>query len=182
MKYIATSPETEPLTLDDVKMHLRTLPGNDAEDTSIIMPLITAAREYCENITGRALATQIIKAYPDEFKPVIRLPHPPIISVESVKYTDENGTKTMDTNEYVVDDENIAFINIPTYKSRSLDPIEITYTAGYEVLPSSVRQAMLLLIGHWYFNREAVVVGAVTSVELQISVDRLLNQYKVWWF
>lgn len=36
-----------------------------------------------------------------------------------------------------------------------------------------VTQSILLLIGHWYANREAVVTGAVPSA-IQLGVDRLL--------
>lgn len=59
---IATAPTVEPVTLADVKVYLRTITGDTTEDAAIITPLITAAREYCENITGRALAAQTIEA------------------------------------------------------------------------------------------------------------------------
>ena len=36
-----------------------------------------------------------------------------------------------------------------------------------------VEQAVLLLVGHWYANREAVVSG-VTSTTVPLAVDRLL--------
>ena len=36
-----------------------------------------------------------------------------------------------------------------------------------------VEQAVLLLVGHWYANREAVVTG-VTSMAVPLAVDRLL--------
>ncbi|CAB5583348.1 Phage gp6-like head-tail connector protein [Pseudomonas putida] len=40
-------------------------------------------------------------------------------------------------------------------------------------LTSDVEQAVLLLVGHWYANREAVVIGTSAS-EVPLAVDRLL--------
>lgn len=40
-------------------------------------------------------------------------------------------------------------------------------------------QAMKLLVGHWYANREAAVVGA-TATELPIAVEWLLKPLVKW--
>ncbi|HDL8117429.1 TPA: phage gp6-like head-tail connector protein [Yersinia enterocolitica] len=39
--------------------------------------------------------------------------------------------------------------------------------------------AILLLIGHWYTNREATVIG-VTSKQLEFTVDSLLQPYRIY--
>lgn len=50
---------------------------------------------------------------------------------------------------------------------------------GTPVLPEQmgftpdVEQAVLLLVGHWYANREAVVTGTI-STAIPLAVDRLL--------
>ena len=181
MKYSVTVTGTEPITLADAKAFLKTLPGDTSEDAAVITPLITAAREYCEKVTGRALVAQTVIAYPEVFQKVMRLPRPPITSVTSVEYTDTDGTEAA-LEDYTADDENIAFDSIPSFVPAALNPIAITYAAGYAAIPKTIRQAMLLLMGHWYNNREAVVVGPVTSVEVQLAVDRLLKQWKVWWY
>jgi hypothetical protein len=40
-------------------------------------------------------------------------------------------------------------------------------------LTRDVEQAILLLVGHWYSNREAVVMGGAPSA-VPLAVDRLL--------
>ncbi|MBY5942774.1 head-tail connector protein [Halomonas sp. DP5N14-9] len=47
------------------------------------------------------------------------------------------------------------------------------------VMDGSVRTAMLLLIGHWYENREAVVVGTITS-EVPMAVEALIQPYRIY--
>jgi len=42
----------------------------------------------------------------------------------------------------------------------------------------SIRAAMKLLVSHWYENREAVVVGTITS-QLPLAVERLLWSHRV---
>ena len=40
-------------------------------------------------------------------------------------------------------------------------------------LTPDVEQAILLLVGHWYANREAVVIGTIAS-DIPLAVERLL--------
>lgn len=43
-------------------------------------------------------------------------------------------------------------------------------------MPSALRQAILLLVGHWYENREDVVIGTITS-QVPRAVESLLFRY-----
>lgn len=45
------------------------------------------------------------------------------------------------------------------------------------VLDDDLTTAMLLLISHWFENREAVVIGTITS-ELPMAVDALIKPYQ----
>lgn len=162
--------------------------GEAAED-ALLTSLITVAREYCEGYLWRALATQTIEAYPARFPccNCIELPRPPLQSVTSIQYKDSSGTETTMTEgtDYIVDaDSNVGRIVLPNGKlwpvaSYPVNPIKIVYVAGYckeNPIPLSIKQAMLLLIGHWYANREAV--GAVGGA-VDFSVKSLLCAYKV---
>ncbi|MBY6102304.1 head-tail connector protein [Marinobacter nauticus] len=49
------------------------------------------------------------------------------------------------------------------------------------VLDDDITAAMLLLIGHWYVNRESVVVGSITA-EVPMAVDALICPYRHFYF
>jgi len=173
---VSVPPTTELLTLTEVKAHV--LPA-DASDDTYITDAIKDAREYCEGKTGRALAAQTIKAYPNHFECTMRLPREPIVSITSVKYTDYDGVETtMSATNYVLNEAagTLAFKELPTFNPRISKPIEITYVAGYTILPRVIRRAMMILIAFWYENRG--------DKDLPDNVERsvliLLNDKKVF--
>ena len=156
------------LSLADVKKHLRLLPNDTSEDT-LIEPLITASLEYCEDETGQAFATETIQVTADAALE-IQLPRTPVTSVTRVMVGGE------ETEDYTVDSfDRVTFPEI-------VEDIVITYTAGMAELPLSIRQAMLLLIAHWYENREAVAIGSIASVQPKLGVAELIRHERRWWF
>lgn len=181
---VVAPPDAEPVRLEEVKTHLRLIPNDDTEDEDILRPLITTAREYCENVTGRALAVQTLAAYPAANQRAVTLPRPPLLEVVGVTAHLADGTETeLDATAYAVDRlAGVVWLQTLPDGLRAIHPVQITYRAGYEKLPATLRQAILLLVGHWYENREAVEVGAIASVEVGHSVRALIHQYKVWWF
>ncbi len=164
--------------------------GADAEDT-LIEGLITAAREVCEAHTNRAFVTQTWTLYLADWPNTdcIRLPKGNLQSVESFTYTDSAGTVntlTEDT-DYLVDTySEPGRLLLPyggTWPSTTLspsNPIAIEFVCGYgdvaSNVPKSIKQAILLLVGHWYEHREAVLTGA-TSKEIEFAVKALLAPY-----
>lgn len=189
---ISSAPDVEPLTVADVKLHLRLT--SDTTEDALITGLITAAREYCENYTGRAFATQTVALYLDSFpaEDYIELPLSPLQSVTSVVYKNSAGTETTMTvtTDYIVDSYSpvgrvvLAYGKTwPDFTAYPVNPITITYKAGYTTLPKALRQAMLLLIGLWYENREneIPVIGGQYS-KPEIAARALMDQYRFrWW-
>ena len=99
MKFkVITAVATEPITRAEAKLHLGLddMSGSHPDD-AIIDALITAAREYGEQYTKRALAQQTLEAsldaFPDSDDDRIDLPRAPVASITSVKYTDTSGTE-----------------------------------------------------------------------------------------
>lgn len=181
LKYkVTTIPTIEPITASEAKLHCRI---TDSADDAKIAELITAAREYAETVTGQALAAQTITAVCDSF-PIgdrIRLPIGPIVTLTSAIYTDETGSETNFTADLAVDDfsEKPELVLKPgkSWPSAALypvNPIKIIYTAG--AAPSKkTKSAMLLLIGHWYENREEVIAGQ-ESFTVPFAAEALLQQ------
>jgi uncharacterized phiE125 gp8 family phage protein len=108
----------------------------------------------------------------------ILVPRPPLISVSSITYVDGNGTtQTLSAAAYKVDTDSEPGRITPAYgycwptTRAEINAIAITYVAGYATraaVPASIKQAMLLLIGHWYENREAVgQVGGTVAMAVE---------------
>lgn len=188
---LITGPGIEPVSLPEAKLHLRV--DGDDDDTAIMSQLM-AARRWAEQAAWRAFITQTWELTMDAFPGTdrIELPRPPLQSVTSVKYTIDAGTEyTYASSNYIVDTDNepgrIVLKSTSSWPSDSLYPVNgvrIRFVAGYgddaEDVPEHFRQAVLLLLGHWYENREQVVVSGAVPKELPLGVEALLmiDQYR----
>jgi uncharacterized phiE125 gp8 family phage protein len=180
---LVTPPAEEPVSLAEAKAHLRV--DHDAEDTLISM-LIGAAREYVEQGAARALMPQTwrlsLESLPGGRCP-IELPLPPLRSVESITYQDDDGAEqTLDDALYLVDTDDEPGKVLPVYDGEwpdgrcDVNAVKVTYIAGYEDadhVPKRAKQAILLLVGHWFENREAV---GTAGRELEMAVTNLMGQ------
>lgn len=183
---------TEPITLADAKLHLRVDDINGSHpDDAYITALVQSARIVAEHHTQRSIAAeQTLEMALDDFpsSDCIVLERPPVQSVISVKYTDGNGVEqTFSASSYELSTygnlSRLQLVYAATWPTTRVqrDAVRIRYVAGYSAatLPRSLRQAMLLLIGHWYANREAVNIGNITT-ELPLAASTLLGTRKVW--
>lgn len=186
--HLLTPPTEEPITLEAAKLHLRV--DHDDED-AYIERLIVAAREWAENVQKRALTRRTYELTLDKWpnRREIRIPMPPLVEVESVVYTREDGTEhPLPPESYIVDDRSapgrIVLRRGHTWPHGNLieaNGVSITYVAGYAETPGPTREALLLLIGHWYEHRQAVEIGRVATlaVEVPMGVMDLLNQDRI---
>ncbi|MEM7619771.1 MAG: head-tail connector protein [Pseudomonadota bacterium] len=182
-----SAPATTPISLSEAKAHLRVLHSD--EDT-LITSLITAAVSYLDGrhgILGRSLITQSweyrIHCFP--YHQVIKIPLPPLRSVVSVTYIDDNGIEqTLSPSQYVVDTSDLVGkiysaydITWPTTRDEPY-AVRIAFTSGFGVaadVPAPIKQALLLLIGHFYLNREAV--NEKTLKAAPMAVEALIGPY-----
>lgn len=184
---LITAPAAEPLSLTEAKNHLRV---EITEDDDLINALISAAREWAEEIQGLAYITQTwelqLDSFPDGAE--IRIPRLPLQSVVSFKYYDQNGAETVwDAANYLADPGggriSLAYgISWPNVTLQPVAGIKIQIKIGYgdtaESVPQRIRAAIKLLLGHLYENREAVMADARLR-EIPMGAKRLLQLDRV---
>ena len=65
--------------------------------------------------------------------------------------------------------------------ARLLNAYEIAFTAGYgdeaSDVPAPIRQALKLLVAHWFEHREPVVLGEAPQ-EVPATIASLLSPYR----
>ena len=184
---LVTPPTEEPVTLAEIKDHLRV--SGTAED-SLLTLYAQMAREAVEEETWRALMPQTWTLYLAGWPAdgIIELPRPPLDSVTSIKYTDEDGVEaTLAASNYRVDTARepgrVVLAPNGEWPSDVLDSVNgvaVTFVAGYadaSAVPPMAKAAILLQIGEIYANREAVIVGSTPQVTP--AVQRVLNLLRV---
>ncbi len=114
----------------------------------------------------------------------LHLPKPSLISVDAITWIDTSGTtQTLAPSAYVVDADSIPARIAPTPNTYWPVPqmyrpntVQIVFTCGYgdgpSDVPARIQAAILLLIAHWYANRESVSPMNLTSIPF--GVDALL--------
>ena len=182
-------PSAEPLSLADAKLHLR-VDADITEDDGLIAALIVTARQQAEHRTGRALVSQQWRLGLDQFPDdSLELPLPKLQSVQSVTYLDADGVRqTLAGAEYdVITDEMVGSI-VPAYGKSWPDcrawpgSVQVSYTCGYGAavdVPQSIKAWMLLAIGAWYENREALTAGQPVAELQRCFWNGLLDPFYV---
>lgn len=185
---LVTAPTVEPLSLEEVKVHLR-VDGNDHD--TYINTLIVAARKHVENLTRRRLVQQTwdytLPRFPNG---EIELPIMPVSSITSVTYINGSGVSTPFTDFTLINDGARAMVvrdyNVswPTTREHG-NAVTVRFVAGYDPtadspqdltgnIPADIRAAMKLIIGDLFENRESTTQLKMAKLD---TVDLLLTSY-----
>lgn len=182
---LITAPTSEPVTVAELKAHLRVT--TTADDT-YIGTLITAAREYAEQQTGRALAAQTRETSCDHFPAsgVLDLGLSPLVSITSVKYLDEAGAEqTLASSEYTLDvrsEPGALLLGIgKDWPATAALPsaVRVQYVCG-ATASAILKQAVIFIAAHWYEQRLPVNVGNIAndiphSLGVILWANRVIN-------
>lgn len=180
---VVTGPASEPLTLTESKLHLNLSSSDTAHDT-IINQYIAAARLQFEKDCNIALITRTMRIRMFEFAE-FRFPVGPLVSVSSVTYFDSNNvSQTFASSNYQVDTAGDGFrifssVDLPAIYDR-YDAVTINYTIGKHANSTTVdalsKSAMLLLVGHYFENRDMLINSGMASMEAYERICRLLHR------
>lgn len=153
---------------------------HSTEDT-LITQYIASAKAWLERFTSLLLEeTEVTDTY-TEFGDYLVMSRGPFVELTTIVYTDTagdpqevEGARVQDGRIYPPVDGWPSILDYST--------ISATYVAGYGdaylPAPDELVQAQLLLIGHWYVNREAAVVGT-TNQELEYAIEALAGPFRL---
>ena len=169
------------ITLEEAKEHLRV--EHDYED-ALIQGLILAAYMSAERQTRRCLIEQDMTVTIDKLpRGAIELSYAPVQAVLSFDYIDPEGVpRSIDPDDLRLDTRPLYPLLMPRsgeWPAITKEPESVTFTirTGYPETPADIRQAILMLIAHFYENREAVLFGKAQT--LPMGADMLLRPYLI---
>lgn len=184
---LVTPPVDFPVTLAEAKKQVRAEYHND--DDVYISGLIAAATDHIDGpngILGRCIVEQ---TWRQDFYRIgcLRLPLGPVSSIDAISYYDaDNAEQTLDDSVYALRRDALGhYVTLASQQSwptayKRDDAISVAFVAGQsaEAVPGSIKAAILLMVGHWYENREAV--ADVKLAELPMGVSALLAPHRVF--
>lgn len=178
---VVTKPSASPVTLAEVKQRLRI---DTADEDGLLARYIQGAIARIDGPAGigYALSEQTWRLSLDHFPSVIKLPGAPVQSVTSVKYIDAAGTEqTMAPADYRVDVAGEPARITPVFGGSWPSPRDVTgavtvdYVLGGDP-PDDLIDAVCLLVGHRYENREAV--GMNNAAEIPMGFKSIVAEYR----
>ncbi len=200
---LITSATGRPINVGVMKMQLRlsTSTGTGSEST-FIGNLIDTATKRVEELTGQKLLLQTWKAYPSAWpstRNYIKMPYSPLLHITSstgVVYKNSSGStylmaSTGDNSwreDTVSKPGRLILENDADWPGETLyniNPIAIQFRCGYGTsaagdatkIPWELIQAVKMLVGHWYENREASMVGKAVTM-IPDGFDALIANHK----
>lgn len=184
---LLTPPALEPVSLADMKLFLRV--AHD-DDDDVIAGLIAAARLHVEARSRRALIAQTWRLVRDVWPASGRLPilPVPLIAITAIRVFDADGMPhSLDVGDFAVDTASapavLAFAReAPRPPDKIEAGIELDISAGYgeapDDVPAPLRQAVRMLVAHWYENRGVIAVSGEVAA-MPASVSSLIAPFRV---
>lgn len=169
-------PTQLPVSVDDVKLQLNISdPSQDAYLTNLI-EAATAMIDGPHGI-GIALCPQTYEFSMNGLWPSFTIPIYPVRSVDKVEWTDNEGVGQSSTALRFDRHSNPCHVYHDIRSTPRDGSVVLTFTAGFTKVPADLRQAIVMLVGHLYENREATSTVKLETVPM--GVETILARYRV---
>jgi len=175
---------SEPITNTYLKNFIRV---DFSTDDDIITSVIKSARMLVEQFIGQALVTKSLKSYFYNFEAWdldgtyynLELPFSPVTAIGAVKLVGVDGTETA-TTDFVftgLEEKNIRVNRILSLTQGTNEGYIVEYTASNSAIAEPIKQAIAMLAGEMYENRQDSAVD-VSIASLPYNVTAILRPYK----
>ncbi len=153
------------------------------DDDMLIEGYIRQATAYCERQLNHHIGAQEWMVYGDSWAEIQALPVYPLHSVV-VTYDDEDGAEqTLAADQYFLDNKSFPARIMPATDvtwpdlGDGFNTVRVTCQTGHTETSDAARTAILLLVGHYYENREASSPVAIHTVPM--AVDAAIDSEKL---
>jgi uncharacterized phiE125 gp8 family phage protein len=182
MHVTVITPAAAVVSWAEAQLHLRLDTTTDQTMVEAMIASITGWLSGPGGWLGRSVGSQTLEARFGSFTcSEVVLPCGPVTSISSIKYLDEDGVEqTLSASVYQRLTDGRVVLNLDEeWPDLYDDPeaVRVRYVAGDT--PAAIKAAVLLMVGHLYANREAVVTGTIATA-LPLSVQGLLAPYRVF--
>jgi len=152
----------EPVTLTEAKDFCKVDIGTD---DALITSLITAARLFCEAYTGVGFIVHNAVATLNNCNGDIYIPYGPLIAINQV--TDAEGNVLVLDQSYGLSGHSFKRLEYPKATNITID-----YSSGYDVLPQTLKTAILNQI-YWLYDNRSQAIDEISPI-----AKSLLNPFR----
>lgn len=185
---LVSGPAVAPVSLDEAKDHLRV---EHFDDDTLIQRLVDTAIAYVDarGVLARAMISQTWAQTGYGWSGRVDLTLTPVQSLSAVKYFDtDNAEQTATLSDFrLIGGALNSYVepvgSWPQTFDRP-DALKLEYVAGYgdaaSDVPETIRNAILMLAGHWYENREAF--SEMTPKSVPMGFEALIGVERGSWY
>lgn len=191
MLTLIAPPAAEPVSLDEVKLHMRV--DADDEDLSIEGYLRTARQKLDGQfgLLGRCLIAQSWRLTLDSFPSEIVLPLPPCISIDRIAYLNADGDEVdLAASAYrVTGIGGLHGARVRVAKGSAwprtveTESVFVEFTAGFgpdpDDVPEPLRTAIKTHAAHLFEHRESVILASGFIAETPHGYDDMIRDYRM---
>ena len=182
IEFTASADPADIITTADLKAHLRV---DHSDEDTLIEALREAAIAHVESYCNVKLGDVAAVMYLDGFPTSWEVPVGPVQSITQIDYNPTTTTtQTLPATNWYADlvrqPARISIINPPSVADYTHNGVQVSCVVGYpeDSIPAPILHAIRLIVGHFYEQRQEVIVG-VSAIALPFGIHALLNPYRI---